>query len=81
MQQAFEEISNEHVISSGAVNTNERSQAERLLLVKSPDLKCGSQADDHTDLLLILLDSKCLPKTAAATVQVKCQSCHSNKIK
>lgn len=67
MQQAFEEISNEHVISSGAVNTNERSQAEQLLLVKSSELKCGSQTDDHTDLLLILLDCKCLPKTAAAS--------------
>lgn len=66
MQQAFEEISNEHVISSGAVNTNERSQAEQLLLVKSPDLKCCSQTD-NTDLLLILLDGKCLPKTASAS--------------
>lgn len=31
MQQAFEEISNEHVISFSAVNTNERSLVEQLL--------------------------------------------------
>lgn len=58
MQQAFEEISNELVISFSAVNTNERSQAEQLLLVKSPYLKRGSQTDDRPDLSLTLLDIK-----------------------